>query len=87
MTLLDFVSILHPQIERSEWLHRIESSVIVPAESARIRRRPKHVEELIPLSPDRIVREGERFDQLQPQSVEPDVNPFRELYQWIAVWI
>ena len=74
MTLLNFVSILHPQIERSEWLNRIESSVIVPAESARTRRRPKHVEESIPLSPDRIVREGERFDQLQPHSVEPDVN-------------
>ena len=74
MTLLDFVSTLHPQIERSEWLHRIESSVIVPAESVRHRRRPNQVEESIPLSPTRIVREGERFDQLQPQSVEPDVN-------------
>jgi UPF0176 protein len=74
MTLLDFLSNLHPQIERSEWLHRIESRVIVPAESPRRRRRPKHVEEPLPLSPNRIVREGERFDQLQPQTVEPDVN-------------
>ncbi len=74
MTLLDFVSDLHPQIERSEWLHRIESSVIVPAESARRRRRPMQLAESLPLSPLRIVREGERFDQLQPHSVEPDVN-------------
>jgi len=74
MTLLDFLCDLHPQIERSEWLRRIESSVIVPAESARRRRRPKHVEESLPLSPSRIVREGERFDQLQPHCVEPDVN-------------
>ena len=74
MTLLDFVSDLHPQIERSEWRHRIESGVIVPAESARRRRRAKHVAEPIPLFPTRIVREGERFDQLQPHSVEPDVS-------------
>ena len=74
MTLLDFVSDLHPQIARSEWQHRIESGAIEPAESSRRRRRPKHVPELVPLSPARVVREGERFDQLQPHSVEPDVN-------------
>jgi len=74
MTLLDFVSDLHPQIARSEWQHRIESGSIEPAESARRRRRPKHVPESVPLSPTRVVREGERFDQLQPHSIEPDVN-------------
>ncbi|MEZ6034303.1 MAG: sulfurtransferase [Planctomycetaceae bacterium] len=74
MTLLNFVCSVHPQIEPSEWRHRIESGVIVPAESVRRRRRPKQVSESIPLSPDRLVREGERFDQLQPHSVEPDVN-------------
>ena len=74
MTLLDFVSGLHPQIAPSEWLQRIESGAIEPAESSRRRRRPKHVPEALPLSPLRIVREGERFDQLQPHSVEPDVN-------------
>lgn len=75
MTLLDFVSDLHPQIERSEWLRRINSGVIVPSQSARRRRRPKFAEEPLPLSAMRVVREGERFDQLQPHSVEPDVNP------------
>jgi len=74
MTLIDFLTTLHPQIDREEWLNRIESGVIVPAESARRRRRPKQELEPIPLSPDRNVREGERFDQLQPHDVEPDVN-------------
>ena len=74
MTLIDFLCALHPQIERSDWLNRIQASIIVPAESARRRRRPKLEPEPIPLSPDRVVREGERFDQLQPHDVEPDVN-------------
>lgn len=73
MTLIDFVCTLHPQIERSEWINRIQSGVIVPAESQRRRRRPKQELESLPLSPERPVREGERFDQLQPHDVEPDV--------------
>ncbi len=44
-----------------------------PHRTRRRRRRPKWTPEPLPLSPDRTVREGERFDQLQPMSVEPDV--------------
>ncbi|MFO0999573.1 MAG: sulfurtransferase [Planctomycetaceae bacterium] len=73
MTLIEFLVDLHPQVGRDEWLRRIAESTIVPTEPVRRRRRPKWTPEPLPLSPDRIVREGERFDQLQPMSVEPDV--------------
>jgi RluA family pseudouridine synthase len=73
MTLIEFLVDLHPQVGREEWLRRIADSTIVPTEPVRRRRRPKWTPEALPLSPDRIVREGERFDQLAPMSVEPDV--------------
>jgi RluA family pseudouridine synthase len=74
MTLIEFLTDLHPQIEREEWLRRIAESNIVPTTPVRRRRRSKWVPECLPLSPDRPVREGERFDQLEPMSVEPDVS-------------
>jgi UPF0176 protein len=75
MTLLDFLVAVHPQIERDEWSRRIQECVIVPAEPSRRRRRPGHrIEEALPLSEARIVREGERFDQLEEQSLEPAVS-------------
>lgn len=74
MTLIGFLTDLHPQIERQEWLQRIAESKIVPAQPVRRRRRSTWVEEALPLSLDRPVREGERFDQLEPMSVEPDVS-------------
>jgi RluA family pseudouridine synthase len=75
MTLLDFLSDLHPQIAREEWSRRIRDCVIVPAQPSRRRRRPgRQVEESLPLSEERLVREGERFDQLEEQSIEPDVS-------------
>jgi len=74
MTLIGFLTDLHPQIERQEWLQRIAESKIVPAQPVRRRRRSAWVEEALPLSLDRPVREGERFDQLEPMSVEPDVS-------------
>ena len=73
MTMIEFLVDLHPQVGRDEWLRRIADSTIVPTEPVRRRRRPKWVPEPLPLSPERIVREGERFDQLAPMSVEPEV--------------
>ena len=74
MTLLDFVCNVHPQIDRSEWERRIANELIVPAEVRRRRKRPSAPPETLPLNPNRPVREGERFDQLEPQQVEPEVN-------------
>ena len=74
MRLIEFLTDLHPQVEREEWLRRIAESIIVPTEPVRRRRRSKWVAEPLPLSPDRLVREGERFDQLQAMSVEPDIS-------------
>jgi UPF0176 protein len=54
-------------------LQRIAECSIVPAQPVRRRRRAEWTEEPLPLLPNRIVREGEKFDQLEPQSVEPDV--------------
>lgn len=76
MTLLDFLSSWHPQVPPSEWLQRIQNSLIVPGQPhrRRLRRRQQSVEAL-PLSPSRIVRGGERFEHLQPGTTEPDINP------------
>ena len=75
MTLIEFVTSLHPQVSRQDWLRKIEDCSIVPSQTVRRRRRGAVPEgETLPLSPDRCVREGERFDQLQPQDVEPDVS-------------
>jgi UPF0176 protein len=75
LTLLDFLSTWHPQIDRLEWAQRIQASLIVPGQSQRRRtRRSRAVAEPLPLSAERIVRAGERFEHLQPGSVEPDVN-------------
>ena len=75
MTLIEFVTSLHPQVSREEWLRKIADCSIVPSQTVRRRRRgAAQEEETLPLSPDRTVREGERFDQLQPQDIEPDVS-------------
>lgn len=74
MTLLEFVCNVYPQIEQSEWERRITEALIVPAEVRRRRKRPAAAIESLPLDPNRLVREGERFDQLEPQQVEPEVN-------------
>jgi RluA family pseudouridine synthase len=79
MTLLDFVSSVHPQVERSEWERRIVEGLIVPGEVRRRRRRAGMAAEAVPLSPARVVSGGECFDQLEPQQVEPDVNGAIEL--------
>ena len=74
-SLLNFVSGWHPQVERDEWRRKIEASEIVPGErhGRRKRKKPSPIETL-PLSPDRIVRGGERFENLLPETVEPGVS-------------
>lgn len=72
MTLLDFLLNLHPQTGREEWQRRISSAEVVPAEPGR-GRRARRAPEAVPLSADRMVREGERFDLLEPHVVEPAV--------------
>lgn len=74
MTLIGFLTDLHPHVSQDEWLRRIAECSIVPAQPVRRRRRSTWVEEALPLSPDRLVRDGERFDQMEPMSVEPDVS-------------
>ena len=75
MTLIDFLTEWHPQVGREEWLSRIMNALVVPtSRPVRRSRRKKFKHEPLPLSPDRPVREGERFDHLQPGTVEPDVN-------------
>ncbi|MCL4106805.1 UNVERIFIED_CONTAM: hypothetical protein GTU68_046199 [Idotea baltica] len=74
-TLLDFLSSWHPQVERSDWQQKIESSMIVPGERyGRRKRKRKSEPETAPLSCDRVVRAGERFEHLLPETTEPDVN-------------
>jgi len=80
LSLIDFLCDLHPHIERTEWERRIAESLIVPAEPRRTRRgRRSRPPEPLPLHPERLVREGERFDQLETQHVEPAVNADIEL--------
>ncbi|MEZ6132976.1 MAG: sulfurtransferase [Planctomycetaceae bacterium] len=75
LTLLDFLAAWHPQVDRDEWRRKIESGEIVPGQRyGRRKRRMKSAPESVPLSADRIVRAGERFEHLLPGTVEPDVN-------------
>lgn len=76
LSLIDFLCRWHPQVARDEWLRKITAAEIVPGQRyGRRRRRSKAPEEVLPLSPDRIVRAGQRFENLLPGTVEPDVNP------------
>ncbi len=60
MTLLDFLDAFHPQVGREAWRAACAAGAIVDRQG--------------PVGEDRIVRAGERFDHLQPATVEPDVN-------------
>lgn len=74
-TLLGFLAAWHPQVSAAEWQRKIESSEVVPgARYGRRKRKRKSAEESLPLSVDRVVRGGERFEHLQPGTTEPDVN-------------
>ncbi|MEO2015125.1 MAG: sulfurtransferase [Fuerstiella sp.] len=73
--LIDFLAEWHPQVPREDWLSRIENSRIVPGQRyGRRRRKMKSPVESVPLSPERKVRGGERFEHLLPETTEPDVN-------------
>lgn len=74
-SLIDFLSDWHPQVPREDWLAKINDSEIVPGQRyGRKKRRMSSPVEAVPLSPDRKVRAGERFENLLPGTVEPDVN-------------
>jgi UPF0176 protein len=73
MSMIEFLTTIHPHIDRDVWLQRLVEQTVVPAEYVRKRNRAAWKPEALPLSPDRIVREGERFDLLEPQLVEPEV--------------
>lgn len=75
MTLLDFLSAWHPQVPRESWKSKIEQSLIVPGERyGRRQRKRKSEPESVPLACERIVRAGERFEHLLPETTEPDVS-------------
>ncbi|MEZ6059811.1 MAG: sulfurtransferase [Planctomycetaceae bacterium] len=79
-SLIDFLCSWHPQVSRDVWLEKIAASQIVPGPRyGRRKRRKKSAEESLPLSPDRPVRGGERFEHLLPGTVEPDVDPSVEI--------
>jgi len=59
-TLLDFLSDFVPHITRDEWLEVIRRGLIHDAAG--------------PLSPERILRSGERLVRLEPDTREPAVN-------------
>ena len=74
-TLLNFLIHWHPQIAPELWLRKIECGEVVPAREKNGRKRSRYaVIERVPLSPSRIVRGGERFENLLPKTVEPAVN-------------
>ena len=80
LSLLAFLSGWHPQVPQEEWQRKIQDSEIVPGQRyGRRKRRMKSAEESVPLSAERIVRGGERFENLQPGTVEPDVNSDLEI--------
>lgn len=74
-TLLDFLSAWHPQVPRADWEKKILAGDIIPGQRyGRKKRRMKSPVEAVPLSTERIVRAGERFEHLLPGTVEPDVS-------------
>jgi RluA family pseudouridine synthase len=63
-TLIDFLCEWHPQIERKTWHRKILDGHLL-----RVR---KKIEGRV--TPEVIVREGERFEHLLPATIEPSVN-------------
>ncbi|MGB4711161.1 MAG: sulfurtransferase [Fuerstiella sp.] len=75
LSLLSFLSGWHPQVPQEEWQRKIQDCEIVPGQRyGRRKRRMTSPVEAVPLSPERVVRGGERFENLLPGTVEPDVN-------------
>ena len=74
-TLIEFLCEWHPHVPREQWLAKIEACEVIPSPRyGRRKRKKKSPEEQLPLSPDRIVRGGERLEHLLPGTIEPDVN-------------
>lgn len=66
--LIDFLDAWHPPTGRKQWLEWLELGRISSLGKIAV--------------PDRIVREGERFDQHLPGTIEPRINPnIRLLYE------
>ncbi|MBI1314143.1 sulfurtransferase [bacterium] len=86
-TLIDFLTDRFPNTSRDEWLDLIVAGRVVARAAggrpaARRRQRAQQNLATEPLDPNRIVREGERFDHLTSANVEPDVNAdIRILYE------
>lgn len=84
LTLVEFLTARFPNTTRDEWLKLIAAERIVArsadAKTAAESRHDNDDQER--LSPDHVVREGERFDHVSPGNVEPDVNSeIRILYE------
>lgn len=81
--LLDFLTDWHPHVDRKTWQQKIAASNVIPSPRyGRKRRRMVSPEEQLPLSPDRLVRGGERLEHLLPGTVEPNVrNDVQFLYE------
>jgi UPF0176 protein len=75
-TLIDFLAARFPNTSRERWLELIAAGRIVPHRSVAATSGRHSVWEpgTNRVSPDQVVREGDRFDRLTPQYVEPDVN-------------
>ncbi len=74
-TLLDFLSTIFAHVPREEWQAKIEQGTVLD-ENRRL------------ASPDRIVRGGERYLNLLPSTIEPDVNAdIRLLYEDEAILV
>ena len=75
-TLIDFLSARFPNTSREKWLDLIAAGRIVPHRSDAAGSGRHSVWELGAnrVSPDQVVRDGDRFDRLTPQYVEPGVN-------------
>ncbi|MCA9064409.1 MAG: RluA family pseudouridine synthase, partial [Planctomycetaceae bacterium] len=70
--LLDFLITWHPQVGRETWEARISDGRIVPASSGSPQA-PNPVPAEV-LNPGTIVRGGQCFHHLQPDTIEPDVS-------------
>jgi UPF0176 protein len=83
-TLIDFLTARFPNTSREKWLELIAAGRIVPhrSDEAGCGRRVAWESGTNRVSPNQVVREGDRFDRLTPQYIEPDVNAeIRILYE------
>jgi len=88
LTLIDFLSARFPNTSRDEWFDLIAAGRIVPhhSDEADGGRRAAWGLRANRVSPDQIMREGDRFDHVTPQYVEPNVNAdIRILYEDAAI--